>query len=166
MTIRNWFGIRKFEGEKPVEEKFDEIPEKEWEEILKLIPVDGEEPWDEPNEFEDGEFFKNISADGVELTFEDGYEAGFKEGQKALAEELKSAMEIEKVIHNGPATIILWADKSKTTARAEGEDTPNHSAGIGIAMAKKMVGNAEFRKVLEEWDDSLPGNEHWVELED
>ena len=163
MSIRNWFGIRKFEGEKAVEEKFDEIPTEAWEEILKMTPVDGVE---EPNEFTDEEFFKNISADGIELTFEDGYEAGFKEGQKALAEELKSAMEIEKVIHNGPATVILWADKSKTTARAEGEDTPNHSAGIGIAMAKKMVGNAEFRKVLEEWDDSLPGNEHWVELED
>ena len=143
MNIRNWF---KNILSRNKAEDF-EIPNEEWENILKLAPEDS--VIDEEDE-------KMVAV------YSEGYEAGCKD----VGNIIKKSMEIDKIIINGPATIILWKDKTKTIAKAMGGDEMNPSAGIGIAMAKKMVGNAEFRKILEKYDTSLPENDYLVELED
>lgn len=59
--------------------------------------------------------------------------------------------DIKDVIINGPATIILWRDGSKTVIRCQDEDleymTPE--SGIAIAIMKKVFGNkGNYNNVL------------------
>lgn len=47
---------------------------------------------------------------------------------------------IKKVIFNYPATIILWADGTKTVVKCDGEDY-DPEKGMAMAIAKKVLGN-------------------------
>ena len=47
---------------------------------------------------------------------------------------------IEKVIFNGPATIVIWADGTKTVVKC-GYDVFDLEKGIAMAIAKKALGN-------------------------
>lgn len=51
--------------------------------------------------------------------------------------------DIKEVIFNGPATIIKWADNTKTVVKCQDEDKESYSpeAGIAIAVMKKVFGN-------------------------
>lgn len=49
--------------------------------------------------------------------------------------------EIERVIFNGPCTIILWADKTKTIVRCTENDTFDPEKGLAMAISKKALGN-------------------------
>lgn len=48
--------------------------------------------------------------------------------------------EIKKVIFNGPCTIVLWEDKTKTVVRCENEEFDKEK-GLAMAICKKMMGN-------------------------
>lgn len=50
--------------------------------------------------------------------------------------------ELETVIFNGPATIVFWADKTKTIVKCEDSDEYNPELGILRCIAKKAVGNS------------------------
>lgn len=57
---------------------------------------------------------------------------------------------ITKVIFNNPATIVLWADGTKTVVKAQNESF-DPEKGLAMAIAKKAMGNAgcyynEFKK--------------------
>lgn len=52
-----------------------------------------------------------------------------------------SKPKIDKVIYNDPATIILWADGSKTVVKCQEGDTYNPETGFVMAYLKKMLGN-------------------------
>lgn len=47
---------------------------------------------------------------------------------------------IKKVIFNPPATIILWADGTKTVVKASGEKYDKEK-GVAMAIVKKLTGN-------------------------
>lgn len=60
---------------------------------------------------------------------------------------------IEKVIFNGPATIVFWDDKTKTIVKSN-VDTYDPEKGLVMAIAKKFLGNKgnyynTIRKCLE-----------------
>ena len=60
---------------------------------------------------------------------------------------------IKKVIFNGPATIVLWADGTKTVVKCEEGEIPDSEKGLAMAIAKKALGNKgnyynEFKKWL------------------
>lgn len=62
---------------------------------------------------------------------------------------------IWKVIFNDPATIVIWADNTKTVIKCQEGDIFDPEKGLAMAMCKKMLGNKsnfnnEFRKWLEE----------------
>ena len=59
--------------------------------------------------------------------------------------------EIEKVIFNDPATIVIWADGSKTVVKAQPGDTYNPEVGIVMCIAKKVYGNGnKFNDIIRE----------------
>lgn len=48
---------------------------------------------------------------------------------------------IEKVIFRNPATIVFWADGTKTVVKVQGKDHFNKEKGLAMAISKKALGN-------------------------
>ena len=67
----------------------------------------------------------------------------------ALRKEHKK-IQIDKIIRNGTATIVFWADGEKTVVkRSEGETDSLYTA-VTAALAKKVYGNnSKFKKMIE-----------------
>lgn len=60
--------------------------------------------------------------------------------------------EIEKVIYNDPATIVFWADGTKTVVKCGEEDIYDYQTGLLMCIAKKAYGNkGSFNDILREW---------------
>ena len=62
---------------------------------------------------------------------------------------------IEKVIFNDPATIVVWKDGTKTVVKCQPGDTYSKELGLAMCIAKKSLGNKGnfnevFKKYLEE----------------
>lgn len=60
-------------------------------------------------------------------------------------------LEIKKVIFNHPATIVYWADGSKTVVKAQDDEPFDKEKGMAMAIAKKALGDEgnyynEFKK--------------------
>ena len=59
---------------------------------------------------------------------------------------------VSRVIFNDPATIILWADGTKTIAKTHGDDAFDPEKGFAVACAKKLLGNGDaFRMEFAKW---------------
>ena len=59
---------------------------------------------------------------------------------------------VSRVIFNNPATIILWADGTKTIAKTHGDDAFDPEKGFAVACAKKLLGNGDsFRMEFAKW---------------
>ena len=61
----------------------------------------------------------------------------------------------KKIIFNGPATIILWDDGTKTVVKCQDGDTFDKEKGIALCFMKKALDNKSnfnniFKKYLEE----------------
>ena len=55
--------------------------------------------------------------------------------------------EIERVIFNGPATIVFWSDNTKTIVKCmEGEEF-DEEKGIAMAFMKKLYGKGYMNKI-------------------
>lgn len=66
---------------------------------------------------------------------------------------MRRHMTIEKVIFNAPATIVLWADGTKTVVKCGEDDTFDPEKGLAMAISKKVLGNKgkyynEFKRWL------------------
>ena len=70
---------------------------------------------------------------------------------------------IKKVIYNDPATIIFWADDTKTVVQCQPEDEYDPEKGLALAIAKKALGNTsrKLNDVLHKWEikDERAGRE-------
>lgn len=65
---------------------------------------------------------------------------------------LNGDMRIEKVIFNNPATIVLWADGTKTVVKRQKGDRYDKEKGLAMCIAKKALGNkGNFNNVFKEW---------------
>ena len=53
----------------------------------------------------------------------------------------RDKFDIKDVIFNNPATIVLWADGTKTVVKAENEPF-DPEKGLAMAIAKKALGNS------------------------
>lgn len=66
--------------------------------------------------------------------------------------ERKHDMRIEKVIFKYPATVVLWADGTKTIVKAGDYDIFDPEKGLAMAIAKKALGNeGNYYKVFKKW---------------
>ena len=60
--------------------------------------------------------------------------------------------DIEKVIFNDPATIVLWKDGTKTVVKCNKGDTYSKETGLVMCIAKKALGNkSNFNNVIKKW---------------
>ena len=58
---------------------------------------------------------------------------------------------IKKVIYNYPATIVIWADGTKTVVKVHNEDF-DPEKGLAMAICKKAFGNGyDFHRVFKKW---------------
>lgn len=56
--------------------------------------------------------------------------------------------ECKKIIFNGPCTIILWKDGTKTIAKTSDGEMFDPEKGVAICFMKKALGETEGKKVL------------------
>lgn len=71
--------------------------------------------------------------------------------------------EIEKVIFNNPATIVMWSDGTKTVVKCSEDECFDEEKGLAMAISKKVLGNKgayynEFKKwlpTIEEYGDRI-----------
>jgi len=87
---------------------------------------------------------------------EEGRTEGFVDGRKASAEIIDKfyigQRRIKKVIFNDPATIVFWADGTKTVAKAHGDDKFDKEVGLTVCIAKKAIGNKKnWDQVFKKW---------------
>lgn len=54
---------------------------------------------------------------------------------------------IKKVIFNGPATIVIWVDGSKTVVKCAEGDGYSKFSGLAIAICKRMYGT-DFKRIF------------------
>lgn len=58
---------------------------------------------------------------------------------------------IKKVIFNGPATIVLWVDGTKTVVKCQ-DETFDPEKGLAMAIAKKALGNkGNYFNMIKKW---------------
>lgn len=50
--------------------------------------------------------------------------------------------EIKNVVFNNPATIVMWADGTKTVVKCQDGDIYDPEKGLAMAISKKIMGNA------------------------
>ena len=72
-----------------------------------------------------------------------------------FGEDIKNEL-IERVIFNDPATVILWADGTKTVVKCQDGEKYDPEKGLAMALVKKMCGNKGnyykiFTKVLKKF---------------
>lgn len=61
--------------------------------------------------------------------------------------------QIEKVIFHEPATIVYWADGTKTVVKAENEDF-DPEKGLAMAITKKVFGNkGSYFNQIRKWTE-------------
>jgi hypothetical protein len=64
----------------------------------------------------------------------------------------KSVPEIKNVIFNDPATIVLWADDTKTVVKCQEGDKFNPETGLAMAIVKRMYGNTgKYCEIFKKW---------------
>lgn len=60
--------------------------------------------------------------------------------------------EIKNVIFNPPATIVFWADGTKTVVQSQDGDEFDPEKGLAMAISKKALGNKhEYYNVFKHW---------------
>lgn len=59
---------------------------------------------------------------------------------------------IKKVIFDGPATIIMWEDNTKTVVKCQEGDVYSKEAGMALCFMKKALGNkSNFNNTFDKW---------------
>jgi hypothetical protein len=71
--------------------------------------------------------------------------------------------QIEKVIFNDPATIVFWADGSKTVVKCQPGDTFNKETGLAMAISKRALGDK--RRYYEKFKKWIPELKEEVKTE-
>ena len=65
--------------------------------------------------------------------------------------------EIKKVIFNKPATIIFWADGTKTVVKCQEGEIYDPEKGLAMAIAKKALGNKhKYYDTIKHWLKKAP----------
>lgn len=82
-----------------------------------------------------------------------------KYSDKTVLEIMKNTMgvpDIKDVIFNPPATIVLWADGTKTVVKCQEDETYSKEVGLAMCICKKVYGNKGnynniFKKFIKEY---------------
>lgn len=67
---------------------------------------------------------------------------------------------ITKVIFNDPATIVFWADGTKTVVKCDDKERYDPEKGLAMAISKKALGNqGNYYNEFKKWIDTEDQNE-------
>lgn len=74
----------------------------------------------------------------------------------------------KKLIVNGPATVILWDDGTKTVAKCSTDEPFDPEKGVAIAIAKKFVSMTKLHRMFDDALSQISGSgksplEQWLE---
>ena len=128
-------------------------------EILGINEKENETMTKETRTFTATEFCR-IEREAYDKGYKRGREVGrtegFVDGRRASSEIIDrfyiGKTRIKKVIFNDPATIVFWADGTKTVAKAHGDDKFDKEVGLTVCIAKKALGNRRhFDAVFKKW---------------
>lgn len=76
------------------------------------------------------------------------------------ANGVDSQFDISKVIFQNPATIVFWADGTKTVVKCQEGDLYSQEVGLALCFAKKALGNAgNFNNTFKKWLPDEPTKE-------
>lgn len=71
---------------------------------------------------------------------------------EAEKERLSNPLDIKKVIFNGPVTIVIWADGSKTVVKLMEGDNYDPEKAIMMCLIEKMLGSkADVKRFFKKW---------------
>lgn len=74
--------------------------------------------------------------------------------RKAIYKPYVDPMEIKDVIFNDPATIVFWADGTKTVVKCQEGDEFDPEKGLTMAIAKKVYGNkGSYCNKIKKWTE-------------
>lgn len=60
--------------------------------------------------------------------------------------------EIKNVKFNGPATIVFWADGTKTVVKCQNGDDYSEEVGLAMCIVKKVFGNtSKYNDIFKKW---------------
>lgn len=78
---------------------------------------------------------------------------------KPYGSVLYKELKIENVIFNGPATIVIWNDGSKTVVKCYEYDKYDPEKGLAMAICKKFLGD-EFKSTFKRWMPEMVTEDH------
>ena len=114
----------------------------------------------------DNEMTKNIYKRMVNSMYGSG---------KGICKPYVDPMEIKDVIFNNPATIVFWADGTKTVVKCQEGDEFDPEKGLTMAIVKKVYGNkGSYCNVIKKWcepyyekqaEEEIQTHEFTIELE-
>lgn len=64
---------------------------------------------------------------------------------------LKPLPTVKRVLFKDPATIVWFSDDTKSVAICGYDDVYDKETGVAICLCKRMLGNKEYRKLMDEW---------------
>lgn len=69
-----------------------------------------------------------------------------------ILEKKEMLPEIVDVKYNGPATIVFWADKTKTIVKCAEDEYFDPEKGLAMAITKKALGNqGNYFETIKKW---------------
>ena len=84
--------------------------------------------------------------------------ATYKEVLDFLEDFEQHNMVIKKVIFNDPATIVIWADGTKTIVKSDNEQY-DPEKGLAMAISKKALGNkGNYYETFKKWLPNTTGS--------
>ena len=74
--------------------------------------------------------------------------------------------EIKTVHFNGPATVVLWKDGTKTVVMCQEGDIYSEETGLALCIAKKAFGNmSNFNNIFRKWvPENRNVSDEWFEM--
>lgn len=70
----------------------------------------------------------------------------------SVAKTLAHMLEIEKVIYNDPATIVIWRNGGKTIVKCQPGDIYDPEKGLALCIMKRALGNAgNYNNIFRKW---------------
>ena len=89
------------------------------------------------------------TADKIKLA---GITASATSIPKAVPKPTNYLPEIKNVKFNGPATIVFWADGTKTVVKCQDGDDYSEEVGLAMCIVKKVFGNtSKYNDIFKKW---------------
>ncbi len=78
--------------------------------------------------------------------------------------------QMQKVIFNNPATVVVWDDDTKTVVKCGDRDVYDPEKGLALCFMKKMLGNTgryyeTVKKALAEYEKTQKGDDDGEETD-